>query len=80
MRKMGLGLQDYRARVGTWHASVALRSAVSQVGTRGDKTLLGAMTLCAAVIATLLVIRGVKINPGPLDNVVKALCCGCDKT
>ena len=79
MRKMGLGLQDYRARVGTWHASVALRSAVSQVGTRGDKNLLGAMTLCAAVIATLLVIGGEELNPGPVDNVVKVLCSGCDK-
>jgi len=79
VRKMGLGLQDYRARVGTWHASVALRSAVSQVGTRGDKTLLGAMTLCAEVIATLLVIGGEELNPGPVDNVVKVLCSGCDK-
>ena len=55
------------------------RTAVSQVGTRGDKTFLGAMTLCAAVIATLLVIGGVELNPGPVDNVVKVLCSGCDK-
>ena len=48
--------EEYRARICTWHARVALRSAVSQFGTRGDKNFLGAMTLCAAVTATLLVI------------------------
>jgi len=63
VRKIGLGLQEYRAHIGTWHVRVALRSAVSQVGTRGDKTFLGAMTLCAAVIATLLVIGGSGIKP-----------------
>ena len=73
MRKMGLGLQEYRARIGTWYARVALRSAVSQAGTRGDKTFLVAMTLCAAVIASLLVIGGVELNPGPVDNVVKVI-------
>jgi len=79
VRKMSLGLQEYRARIGTWHARVALRSVVSQVRKRADKTFLGAMTLCAAVIATLLVTGGVELNPGPVDNVVKVLCSGCDK-
>jgi len=41
--------------------------------------IIGTMTLCAAVIATLLVIGGVELNPGPVDNVVKVLCSGCDK-
>jgi len=79
VRKMGLGLQEYRVCIGTWHARVALRSAVSQVGTCGDKTFLGAMTLCTAVVAILLVIGGVELNLGPVDNVVKVLCSGCDK-
>jgi hypothetical protein len=37
------------------------------------------MTLCAAVIATLLVTGGVELNPGPVDNVMQVLCSGCDK-
>ena len=76
---MGLYLEDYRARVGTWAARVSWRSAVGHVGTRGDKNYIGAMTLCAAVIATLLVIGGVELNPGPVDKVVQILCSGCDK-
>ena len=60
MRKMCLGLEEYRARIGTWNARVSLRSAVGHVGTRGDINFIGAMTLCAAVIATLLVIGGVE--------------------
>lgn len=79
MREMGLYLEDYRARVGTWAARVSRRSAVGQVVTRGDKNFIGEMTLCAAVIATLLVIGGVELNPGPVDNVVQVLCSGCDK-
>ena len=76
---MGLYLEDYRARVGNWAARVSWRSAVGHVGTRADKSYIGAMTLCAAVIATLLVIGGVELNPGPVDNVVQVLCSGCDK-
>lgn len=80
MRKMGLGLEEYRARIGTWNARVSLRSAVGRVRARGDENIIGAMTLCAAVIATLLVIGGVELNPGPVDNVVKVLCSGCEKS
>jgi hypothetical protein len=40
---------------------------------------MGEWTLCAAVIAALLVIGGVELNPGPVDNVVQVLCSGCDK-
>jgi hypothetical protein len=76
---MGLYLKDYRARVGTWAARVSWRSAFGQVGTRGDKNFIREMTLCAAVIATLLVIGGVALNPGPVDNLVQVLCSGCDK-
>ena len=37
------------------------------------------MTLCAAVLATLLRIRGVELNPGPVENIVQVLCSGCDR-
>jgi hypothetical protein len=79
VRIMCLGLEKYRAHIGTWNARVSLRSVVGQVGTRGDENILGTMTLCAAVIATFLVFRGVQLNPGPVENVVKVLCSGCDK-
>jgi hypothetical protein len=36
------------------------------------------MILCAAVLAVLLVI-GVELNPGPVDNIVQVLCTGCDR-
>jgi hypothetical protein len=46
----------------------------------GDNNFIGEMTLlCAVVIATLLVIGGVELNPGPVDNVVQVLCSGCNK-
>jgi L-lactate utilization protein LutB len=56
-----------------------LRSAVGHVGTRGNKIFIGEMTLCAAVVAILLVIGGVELYPGPVDNVIKVLCSGFDK-
>jgi len=37
------------------------------------------MILCAAVKATLLVIGGVELNPGPVENIVQVLCSGCDR-
>jgi hypothetical protein len=37
------------------------------------------MILCAAVLAVLLVIGGVELNPGPVDNIVQVLCSGCDR-
>jgi hypothetical protein len=37
------------------------------------------MILCAAVLSLLLVIRGVELNPGPVDNIVQVLCSGCDR-
>ena len=36
--------------------------------------------LCAMVLASLLFIGGVELNPGPVDNTVQALCSGCDRT
>lgn len=37
------------------------------------------MILCAAVLSVLLVIGGVELNPGPVDNIVQVLCSGCDR-
>jgi hypothetical protein len=43
------------------------------------KKNLGPTILCAAVLATLLVIGGVELNPGPDENIVQVLCSGCDR-
>ena len=40
---------------------------------------MGPMILCAAVLATLLMIGGVELNPGPVDNIVQVLCSGCNR-
>ena len=40
---------------------------------------MGPMILCGSVLATLLVIGGVELNPGPVDNIVQVLCSGCDR-
>jgi hypothetical protein len=72
-------LEDYRARVGTWAARFSWQSAVGHVGTRGGKIYVGPMILCAAVLANLLVIGGVELNPGPAENIVQILCSGCDR-
>jgi hypothetical protein len=79
VRDMGCYLEDCRARVGTWAARFSWRLAVGRVGTRGGKIYMGLMVLCAAVLATLLVIGGVDLNPGPTDNIVQVLCSGCDR-
>ncbi|PNF18175.1 hypothetical protein B7P43_G01827 [Cryptotermes secundus] len=41
---------------------------------------MGKMMLCATVIATLLIIGGVELNPGPVDNIVQVTCNGCHRT
>ena len=79
MRDMGCYLQDYRARVGTWAARFPWQSAVGHVGTREGKICMWPMILCEAVLATLLMIRGVELNPGPVENIVQVLCSGCDR-
>jgi hypothetical protein len=76
---MGCYLEDYRARVGTWTARLSWRSAVGHVGTSGGKIYVGPTILCAAVLATLLMIGGVELNPGPVENIVQVLCSGCDR-
>jgi hypothetical protein len=40
---------------------------------------MGPMILCEAVLANLLMIGGVEQNPGPVENIVQALCSGCDR-
>jgi hypothetical protein len=76
---MGCYLEQYRARKGTWSARSSWRSAVGHVGTRGGNINMGQMILCAAILATLLMIGGVELNPGPVDNIVQVLCSGCDR-
>jgi hypothetical protein len=78
VRDMGCYLEDYRARVGAWAARFSWRSAMGRVGTRGENCI-GPIILCAAVLATLLVIGGVEQNPGPVDSNVQVLCSGCDR-
>jgi hypothetical protein len=60
---VGCYLEEYRAQVGTWSARSLRRSAVGHVGTRGGNNM-GQMILCAAILATLLMIGGVELNPG----------------
>jgi hypothetical protein len=76
VRDMGCYLEDYRPRVGTWAARLSWRSAVGHVGTSGGNIYVGSTILCAEVLATLLMIGGVELNPGPENNVVQALCSG----
>jgi len=35
---------------------------------------MGPMVLCAAVLVTLLMVGGVELNPGTVDNGVQVLC------
>jgi len=74
VRDMGCYLEDYRAPVGTWVARFSWRSAVGLFGMRGGKICMGPMILCAEVIATLLIIRGVELNAGIVESIVQVLC------
>ena len=76
---MGCYLEEYRARVGTWAARFSWRSAVGHVGKRGGNIYIRSIILCAALLGTLLMIGGVELNPGPVDNIVQVLCGGCDR-
>jgi len=37
------------------------------------------MILCAAVLATLLMIGGVELNSGPVESIVQVLRSGCER-
>lgn len=68
---MGCCLEDYWAQVGAWAARFSWRSTEGHVGTSGGKIYLGPIILCAVVLATSLMIRGVDLNPGPVENIVQ---------
>jgi len=40
---------------------------------------MGPMILCAEVLAALLMIGGLELNPGRAENIVQFLCSGCDR-
>jgi len=65
--------------VGVWAARTAGRTAVGKVAKGERKSSVGPMILSAAVIATLLIIGGVELNPGPDEISVQVLCNGCDR-
>jgi len=67
---MGCYQEKQRARMGTWATRSSWRSAIGNVGTRGESIHMGSMILCAAVLATLLMIRGLEPNPRPADNIL----------
>jgi hypothetical protein len=69
-------LEVYRAHVGTWAARLSWRALQGQVNSGGFRCYIGTMFLCAAVLASLLVIGGVEHNPGPGVE-VGALCKFC---
>jgi hypothetical protein len=67
---VGFYLNDYRARVGTWAGRFSGRC----VPRRGDANrttggCLGLTVLCSMVLAVLLLISGIKHNPGPVVEV-----------
>ena len=76
---MGFYLEEYRDRVGTWNTRSSWRSAVGHVATRRGNIYMGSMILCAVVLASLLMIRGVESNPGSVDNIVQVSCSSYDK-
>jgi hypothetical protein len=57
--------------MGTWPGRFTWQSAVGHVVTRGGNIYTGPIVLCAAGLAVLLVIGGVELNPGPVDNIVQ---------
>lgn len=78
---MGCSLEAYRAAVGLWAARLTWAAAPGPAlfGEAGRF----AATLCAAVIATLLLIGGVEPNPGPDNEEVMQTrtieCSGCKR-
>ena len=64
VQNMGCYLEDYRAHVGTWAARTVWRAQGSNINGQVRSYLANAC-LCAAVLATILVIGGVEQNPGP---------------
>jgi hypothetical protein len=77
---MGCYLKDYRASVSTWAGTVSWHG----VPRRGDANrrtgdFLGLTVLSSMVLAILLMMHGIKQNPGPVvevKNAVRLLCTG----
>jgi len=60
---MGCYVEEYQAEVGTWATRFYWRTVPGHVHDRRVGSFLGQMILCAAAVATLLVIGGVEQNP-----------------
>ena len=77
----GCYLEDYRARVGTWAAGNVWR--VQGRNNKGHvRSYLANTWLCAAILATLLVIGVVEQNPGPGvegESLMQVTCRACDR-
>jgi len=76
---MGCYLEYYWAWVGTWAVRFSWQSAVGHIGTKGGKIYMGPTILCTAILATSLMIGGVELKPGPVENIVQVLCSDCDR-
>jgi hypothetical protein len=80
---MGCCLEEYRARVGTWAASLSWRAPQGQASSGSYRCDFGTVLLCAAVLASLLVIGCVEQNPGPgveEKNIMQVLCSDVTET
>ena len=77
---MGCDLEDYRARVCTWTGRFSWRGLSRRgdaSGTTADCLVLTVLSFM--VLAVLLIIGGVKQNPGPIlemENTMRLLCTG----
>jgi hypothetical protein len=79
---MGCYLEEYQAPVGTWAAGLSWRAPQGQASSGNYRCDFGTMLLCAAVLASLLVIGGVEQYPGPgveEKSIMQVLCSGCDR-
>lgn len=80
---MGVDIAVYRARVGAWAARACPGRAVSTLATFSSLWCCscgGVALLCAAVLATLLIIGGVELNPGPSVQAAVTTCSKCDRS
>ncbi|PNF38677.1 hypothetical protein B7P43_G18429 [Cryptotermes secundus] len=79
---MGCYLKDYRARVGNSAPRTPWRHGQGREVNGQARSYIGNMLLWAAALAILLVISGVKQNPGPVVeavNILQVLCSGCER-
>jgi hypothetical protein len=80
---MGCTLEDYWARAGTWAAGSMWHGWARCVNAkRATGTCLGLTILGSTVLAALLVIGGVELNPGSVaevEMITKLTCTGCSR-